>query len=286
MNSKNAGPGGNWTAYWLDRLDKEISLRNLSNATLRNYSRCVEEFLNSSPGAPTWNARNRVKQHLLSLKSRLSASTVNLHRDALGFLFREVIRKPEIVDGLPRLKEAKTLPAILGAAQVSRVLGSVLNIKHRLILSLAYGAGLRLGELAALETKDLDFERSTIHVRRGKGAKDRLVMLPGNLAVPLRNYLLATQPVRFLFESRQPGRPLSKRTIQAVFEKACEKAGVQGKKGIHSLRHSFATHLLENGTNLRYIQSLLGHSSSKTTERYTHVARDRLAAIQSPLDKL
>jgi site-specific recombinase XerD len=192
---------------------------------------------------------------------------------------------PETCRGIPKLKEDQKLPRVLGPEETESLITGVPNPKHRMILSLAYGCGFRVSELARLRKDDFDFQRKLIRIRQGKGAKDRLVMLPAALETPLSEFLRSHSPLTFLFES-QPGRHLNKRTLQSVFTKACAKAGIRSDGGIHSLRHSFATHLLEAGTDIRCIQVLLGHSSCKTTERYTHVAATHLATIPSPLDNL
>jgi integrase/recombinase XerD len=146
--------------------------------------------------------------------------------------------------------------------------------------------GLRVSELAHLRVGDLDFVRGTVFVRQAKGNKDRIVMLPHSLIAELKGYLAAYRPRDFVFEGGEPGRPLTTRTFQAVFHRALERAGVEYDGGIHGLRHAFATHLLEGGTDLKMIQALLGHASYKTTERYARVATHRMAAVVSPLDRV
>lgn len=239
------------------------------------------------PGPPRqWKARD-IGNHLLFLThdQSLSPSTVNLHHDALNFFFRNVVGHPDAVHGIPRLREDQKLPRVLGVAEAGNLIGSIRNLKHKLMLSLAYGCGLRVSELARLQLADLDFGRKIIRVCKGKGSKDRQVMLPSSLEGPLTEYLKSHSPEKFLFEGSK-GKCLSKRTFQMVFSRACTGAGIRPGGGIHSLRHTFATHLLEAGTDIRCIQVLLGHSSCKTTERYTHVAATHLATISSPIDRL
>ena len=225
---------------------------------------------------------------LLTLKQvkGLNAATVNLYRDGLSFFCQNVSKSSLRFDTIPRLKENAKLPVVLDAKSIGKVIGSIQNQKHRLALSLAYGSGLRVSELAALRICDINFNRSVIHIRNGKGGKDRVALLPEILRKPFQEYLDHFRPKTFLFESPLTGKALTRRTFQLVFETACKKAGIVKFGGIHSLRHSFATHLLENGTDLRFIQALLGHSSSKTPERYTHVAVHNLVQIISPLDRL
>jgi site-specific recombinase XerD len=274
-----------WRAIWMDKLRKELSTRNYSQETRKNYLFAVEGFLRDHPFSPRRMASRHVRDHLLRIQSArgLSASTVNLHHDALRFFFNQVIRFPDPVQGLSKQKEEQKLPRVLSRNEAEAMIVSVRNPKHRLILCLAYGCGFRVSELAHLRLEDVDFDRKLIRVRNGKGAKDRLVMLPTSLEKPVREYLDFHRPSVYLFESL-PGRAQSKRSLQMVFSNACVRAGTSPAGGIHSLRHSFATHLLEAGTDIRCIQVLLGHSSCKTTERYTHVAAKHLATITSPVD--
>lgn len=278
---------GTWSDTWLAKLTQELHLRNYSPETHKNYRYALRRFLLRPPKSPFQMTCQDVRAHLLHLHHacKLSASTVNLHHDALNFFFTRVLHFPAPVRDIPKLKEAETLPRVLSISEADSVIAGVCNSKHRLALSLAYGCGLRVSELVRLRLDDLDFGRKLIRIRNGKGAKDRLVMLPQSLEPFLRDFLRRSSPRIFLFE-HTPGRVPNKRQFQTVFTKACLKAGISPEGGIHSLRHSFATHLLEAGTDIRCIQVLLGHASCKTTERYTHVAATFLATIASPMDRL
>lgn len=278
---------GNWTDHWIGRLDQEGRLRNHSANTLRNYRQAVGAFLDGKPGPPWAWKRETLAAFLRGLRDKgLSAATVNLYRDGLAFFCRNVTRTPDCVRALPKLKAAQKLPAILPRESVQAILEAAANPKHRLPLTLAYGCGLRVSELAHLRLGDLDFTRGTLFVRQAKGKKDRLVMLPRSIIGELKGYLAAYRPLDYVFEGSEPGRPLTTRTFQAAFHRALEKAGVVYEGGIHSLRHAFATHLLEGGTDLKMIQALLGHASYKTTERYARVSTNRMAAVVSPLDRM
>lgn len=167
-----------------------------------------------------------------------------------------------------------------------RIIQPVVNLKHRAILFLIYSAGLRVGEVVRLRVSDLDAERGTVHIRQGKGKKDRLTLLSHVAYSLLRTYLEEEQPQVWLFPGQERGSHIRERTVQKVFEQAYRASGVAKPASVHTLRHCFATHLLENGTDLRYIQELLGHQSSRTTERYTHVSIRDISRIQSPLDRL
>ncbi len=277
-----------WNAYWVERLKKEIRARNYSKETEKNYALALRTFLEKCPGNPKEKSQRIVQSFLLDIREKngLNASTINLYRDGLSFFFHHVLKMPEVIEGIPRLKEQQALPDVFDIHSMARMLNGIENPKHRLALSLIYGCGLRVGEAASLQLNEIDFARKTIMIRQGKGGKDRMVMLPESSTPLLRAYLNDYSPKKYLFETSIPGKPLNKRTFQLVFKAACGKAGIIQKGGIHSLRHSFATHLLENGTDLRYIQALLGHSNSKTTERYTRVATNHVVSIKSPMDIL
>lgn len=280
-------PEGDWSEYWIPKLEKAASARNLSANTVRNYSIAVRAFLAQLPGPPSRWEPETLRHFLASLKERgLAGSTMNLYRDSLAFFCRHVCHVPHCVESLAKAKEAKKLPDILAPEKVQEVLGALKSPKHRLALALTYGCGLRVAELAHLKKEDIDTIRGTIFIREGKGDKDRMVMLPHSLVNPLREYLQTYLPLVYLFEGAEPGRPLARRTFQGIFTQALERCGISHQGGIHSLRHAFATHLLESGTDLKMIQSLLGHASCKTTERYARVASHRLIRVQSPVDRV
>ncbi len=276
-----------WTGYWSHKLEQAVRARNYSRETFKNYDLALRTFMVTHPGAPQYWKQSDIRDFLLELKAEgKSGSTINLYRDGLAFFCKKVVGISSCLEGIPRMKEDQSHPKILDAEKIARVFAGMRNPKHKLALSIAFGCGLRVAELAALKIQDLDFTRRIVHVRQGKGKKDRIVMLPDTLEKPLQDYLACYQPKLYLFESPLPGRPMARRTFQEVFKQACHKAGIKAVGGIHSLRHSFATHLLESGTDIRFIQALLGHSSSKTTERYTHVAAHNIRRITSPLDLL
>jgi site-specific recombinase XerD len=212
-----------------------------------------------------------------------SASSMNTAISALKFFYGNVL-KQNTANVSKRPRNDKKLPMVIARTEVRRLFEAETNIKHRLLLMLAYSAGLRVSEIAQLKPEDIDFERKLILVRRGKGRKDRYTMLSEQAAQVLKEYYQLQPPGRWVFPGIDPLNHLTIRSAQHIFEQAAQKAGITRDISIHTLRHSFATHLLENGTDIRYIQDLLGHRSVKTTQRYTHVAHTHALNIQSPLD--
>lgn len=211
---------------------------------------------------------------------------INQAISALKIFFKEVLKKPKVLINVPRPKKEKKLPDILSQQEVLRLLEAVDNVKHKAIMLLIYSAGLRVGEVVRLKAEDIDSERNLIHIRQGKGRKDRYTLLSSMALDALNLYIELYGPYKWLFPGAEPGRHITERSVQKVFDGAKERAGIRKDVSVHTLRHSFATHLLEAGTDLRYIQELLGHQSSKTTEIYTHVSKKELGRIQSPLDRI
>jgi site-specific recombinase XerD len=205
--------------------------------------------------------------------------------NAIKFYFEKVIHRPRIVVDLPRPKKPLVLPKVMGKKSIGRIIRETENIKHRCMLMLAYAAGLRVSEIVAVRLKDIDSDRMTIFISRAKGKKDRVVGLSEMLLQELRQYYIQYKPKVYLFEG-EPGRMYANRSVQKVFQLAKERAGIKVPGGIHTLRHSYATHLLESGTDIRFIQELLGHNSILTTRRYTHVSIQFTSKIRSPLDDL
>ena len=205
-----------------------------------------------------------VKDYLFHLveEKEVSTSTLNIAVNALKFYYGEVLKR-RFAYGIKRPKKDKKLPVVLSQEDVSRILSSVTNIKHKLILMLMYSAGLRVSEVVKLKPEDIDTERRLIHIRGAKGRKDRYTMLSEVALDMLNEYIQKYKPQTWLFPGAKPGAHVTTRTVQAIFEKACEKAKIGKEVSVHSLRHSFATHLLESCVDLRYIQELLGHKSSK-----------------------
>ena len=203
----------------------------------------------------------------------------------MKFCFEQVLNQPKIFITIPRPKKHLQLPKVYATEQVKKIIQSTNNEKHKTMLMLAYATGLRLQEIINLKIKDINSARMVINVIRAKGKKDRQAILSEKLLVQLRKYFKLYRPKEWLFEG-QAGKQYGYRSLQLVFQQAKERNGIQIPGGIHTMRHSFATHLLENGTDIRLIQELLGHNSIKTTIRYTHVSKAQLQKIKSPLDEL
>lgn len=220
------------------------------------------------------------------LKKKLSAAYQNQIINGIKKFYQTVEHKKMNPDLIMRPKNPKTLPHILSQEEVKKILDAHKNPKHRLMLSMIYGCGLRCGELLHLKAEHIDSDRLILNIRQGKGQKDRIVPLSPRLLDMLREYYRQYRPSTFLFEGIKAGQPYDQRSLQEVMKTALQKAGINKPATLHWLRHSYATHLLESGTDLRYIQELLGHRSSRTTEIYTHVSKLSIQNIISPFDKL
>jgi site-specific recombinase XerD len=216
---------------------------------------------------------------------RVSHSYQNSAINAIKFYYEKVLGGSRRFYFVDRPLKQKTLPVVLSGEEVKRLIEATDNLKHKCMLMVCYSAGLRMSELLNLQIKDIDSKRMRIFVRAGKGKKDRMTLLSEKTLLILREYYIMYTPKTYLFEGSDGGR-YGERSVQQVLKGAVESAGIRKKVSLHTLRHSFATHLLEKGTDLRYIQVLLGHDSSKTTEIYTHVSTKMIEAIKSPMDSL
>ena len=271
-----------------EAMQRELKLRGYSPKTARVYVRHVEGFTRYFKRSPAELDQEHIRQYLLHLTDEKGVSTAYWDQavSALKFLYGRVLKRPFIADSLPRPKKEHKLPAVLSANEVKRFLDSVRNIKHLSMLMLMYSAGLRVGEVVKLKVEDIDSDRCSIHVRGAKGKKDRYTLLSDVALEVLRMYWRLYRPRDWLFPGDRKDKHITIRTVQKIVERTRQSAGIRKAFSAHTLRHSFATHLLENGTDLRYIQELLGHKSSKTTEVYTHVTRRDIARIKSPLDSI
>lgn len=257
-------------------------LRGYSARTRDIYLRCLGGYFEFAGGDLVRPDVGKIKSFLLEKHVRdYAPSTVNLYLNAIKFFYEQVERVKIRVD-LKFSRRPRTLPVVLSREEISRVLEEIKNHKHKLMVSLAYGSGLRVSEVVNLRVCDLDFEGGLIFVSKGKGGKDRVTIFPEKLIDELKIGLLKKTGTDLVFASRRGGK-LTARTAQKIFETALKKSGIRRQASFHSLRHSFATHLMEDGVNLRFVQELLGHSDIKTTVRYTKVAKGAMARIKSPL---
>jgi integrase/recombinase XerD len=258
-------------------------------ATVRTYTSMMETFLRfvAPKEASECNAEDLVRMvNDYILPRGLSYSFQNQLISAVKKFYSEIHK--EVIDPgtFSRPRAQHRLPNVLSKEEVKRILAAPLNEKHRVILSIVYGCGLRRSEVIMLESQDIDRDRMLLTIRQSKGFKDRVVPISQKLVDMVDTYLKRYRPVVYLFEGQRQGDRYSAASIEKVFRMACEKAGIKKKITLHGLRHSYATHLLEAGTDLRYIQELLGHKSSKTTEIYTHVTEKSIQKIRTPFDDL
>jgi integrase/recombinase XerD len=275
-----------------DRMQADLNLRGCASSTKQSYLQYACHFsMFHGRRSPEHMGEEHVRAYLLHLinEKKASQAVLTMNVAALKFLYAITLKRPEVVAAIPWPKRARILPLILSAAEVERFLAAVQPIKYRVIAAVAYGAGMRVSEACRLQVGDIQSERKLIHIREGKGKKDRLVMLSDRLLIILREYFGLVRPPRpFLFPGNQPCKPISESSVQRAFHAAAIRAGIRATRRLtpHSLRHCFATHLLEAGTDIRVIQVLLGHSSIRTTARYTQVSERHIASVQSPLDRL
>jgi integrase/recombinase XerD len=270
------------------RMTEDMTLRNRAPKTIRAYTGYVADFARYFHAPPDRLGPEHVRSYLLHLLQERQASwdVYRQARLALRFFYTVTLGREWVVARVARPKVPKKLPVVLSRGETARFLDALENPKHRALLMTAYAGGLRLSEVARLRVEDIDSARMVIHVRQGKGQKDRDVMLSPRLLAVLRDYWKLQRPGPFLFPGREPDRPVSVRTVQMVCQHALAASGLGKHVHMHTLRHSFATHLLESGTDLRTIQVLLGHRSFGTTARYLHITTAALKSTRSPFDGL
>ncbi len=275
----------NWK-YCPEDFYQKLEIRKYALNTAKIYIGMFERFINHYKHIddPMHISEQQVKQFLQKLvQEKRSDSYINQAINAIKFYFEVVKEMPNRFYDVERPIKKETLPKVISKQSVFRMIDSCTNIKHRCIVSLLYSAGLRRNELRHLQVDDIDSERMSIYIKDSKGGKDRLTLLSRRVLTDLRVYYQQYKPKKYLFEGTDAGK-YSETSISKIVSRAASKAGIRKRVTPHMLRHSFATHLLESGTDLRYIQTLLGHNSSKTTEIYTHVAVNGLTSIKNPLD--
>ena len=262
-----------------NKLKRELEIRNFSNSTIKSYMHSVKKFLEFSEDKEL--NENSVKDYVQKEIKNKEPVSVSHSIFAISFFFDKVLNQKI---SLPRPKRNKKIPEILTPEEIKKMIESTTNIKHKLILKLLYGCGLRVSEIVNLHKKNINFSEKLIHIILAKGKKDRFVKIPNSILEELKAYCNLSDS-EILFPSNRTGK-LTTATIQALVEISAKRAGIKKRVYPHLLRHSFATHLLENGTDLRIIQKLLGHSDIKTTQVYTQISQASIKNINSPLDNI
>ncbi len=273
----------------LERMKADMALRNLRPSTQEDYGRLCSAFARWHGRSPADLGSEDVRAFLvwLSSEQKRSASTLGVYIAALRFLYGVTLGRPEVMAPFTPPRRAQKLPQVLTGSEIQALLAAIRWPKHRALAMTLYGAGLRVGEACALQVTDIDSQRMVIHVRDGKGGKDRYTMLSPTLLAELRAYWSAVRPPRpYLFPGKDGCSPLHVSSVQHALTRAGLVARLKVAVSPHMLRHCFATHLLEQGVDLRTIQSMLGHSDINTTTRYLHVTTRHLKGVRSPLDLL
>lgn len=271
-----------------DQMILDMKLRGFSPNTIDCYLRYARKFAQYHMRSPADLGEKHIRDYLAHVIGRgVKQGTLAMNVAALKFLYRVTLERPTVVDGIPWPKVEKRVPVVLSGSEVEQLFRTIRSLKHRTILMTAYGAGLRIAEACSLKTSDVDSDRMVIHVHQGKGKKDRCVMLSERLLLCLREYWKHSRPLApYFFPGGIPGRPLTTGAVSRVVRKAVTDCGFAKHATSHSMRHSFATHLLETGSDIRTIQMLLGHSSIRTTAQYTKVSTAHIGRTKSPLDLL
>jgi site-specific recombinase XerD len=269
-----------------EQMQRDLELRGLSPKTQKAYLHQARDFACYFKKSPEQLGEEEVKEylHYILKERKVSNSTYKQTYGSLKFLYQTTLKRNCVFDKIPSLKSKKKLPVVLDRTEVEALFPVTKNLKHKTILMITYSSGLRLSETAHLKISDIDSKRMMVRIQQGKGGKDRYSILSTVALEALRQYYREYRPKEWLFEGHCCDKHISERSIQKIFETAKTRAGITKPASVHTLRHSFATHLLEAGTDLYNIQLLLGHKSPKTTTIYLHVSRKDLAKIVSPLD--
>jgi site-specific recombinase XerD len=271
-----------------ERFEEELRLRGYSEVTNRIYVRAVRKFVEFHDRSPRRLGAEEIRAYLVHITIDKQWSRSGIHQAicALKFFYTQVLDRPWEISKVHYPRRKKKLPVFLTQQEVVRLLSATSNLKHKGLLMTLYSAGLRLSEVLALEPTDIDSSTMRIHVREGKGGKERYSVLSATLLETLRCYFRRYRPQPWLFCGATQSEPMSPRTVQRIVGTTAQQAGLLKQVTPHVLRHSFATHLLEQGTSLVYIQALLGHRNLKSTVIYTHVNQEALSKVPSPLDSL
>lgn len=270
------------------RMLEDMRLRNFSPHTQEAYVRAVAQFTRYFMRPPQTLGPDHVRQFLLYMvqERRVSWSTYNIARCALLFFFRITLGRDTAIGSLPCARDRKRVPIVLSQEELQRFFDALVSVKHKALFMTAYGAGLRVSELVSLRVEDIDSKRMLIRVQQGKGQKERYAKLSQHLLEVLRDYYRTCRPNGWLFPGRTPDEPLNRMTVNKAIEAVCKRAGLSKKITPHTFRHTYATHMLDAGADLRTIQVLLGHQHLKSTTIYMHVSQAKIDAAPSPLDQM
>lgn len=271
-----------YMADLINIITQELKLRNYSPKTIKAYT-FVAKDLYLTFKKPIRNISNEeIRKYLLNKKDKgLSSQTLSLYANAINYILKEIYKREDF-EKLRHPKRSKKLPVILSREEIQDIINTIDNLKHRLMISTAYAAGLRVSEVVCLKVADIDLKELTLVVRQGKGKKDRLTVLSENIVIDLEKMVTDKVFDEYVFLSERGGK-LTESTAQKIFHTALRRVGIEKPATFHSLRHSFATHLLEDGVDVRYVQELLGHANIRTTQIYTKVTNPSIKKIKSPL---
>ena len=271
-----------------EQFKRDLSIKGFSDKTQSTYLRHVIAFSKFHDKSPDLLGTEEIKDylHYIITEKNISKSYVNQVYSGLKFFYETTLNRDWDMKSIPRTKKIKKLPLVLSKEEVKRILESNTNLKHRALLTTIYSAGLRVSEAVNLKIADIDSDNMLIKVNEGKGGKDRFTILSGVTLDILRDYFKYYKPNEWLFPGADKDKPITTRTVERVMENSVNKAKIKKRATVHTLRHSFATHLLENGTDIYYIQKLLGHTNISTTSIYLHVSNMKIKNIKSPMDTL
>jgi integrase/recombinase XerD len=267
----------------LQKIKDELKLRNYSPRTIESYLSCLAEYFKYIKNIKREPDISIIKKYLLEKQDRKQSSqTINLHLQAIKYFYREIMKSKTDID-IKFAKTASKLPVVLSKNEIEKIINSIKNKKHQLLIALSYGAGFRVSEAINLKVRDININELSIHLKGAKGNKDRITIFPEKLKNDIINISAGRKADDYFFKSNRDGK-LTERTAQKVFENALNNAKIEKDATFHSLRHSFATHLLENGVDVRFVQELLGHANIRTTQIYTKVTNPSIRKIKSPLE--
>lgn len=270
-----------------DEMLTDLQLKGLTVRTQKTYLREVRNLANYFGRSPDELGEREIKEYLLHLRNdrKVSEGTYRFYSYGLKFFYKHTLKRDYVMEKIPFPKQKKRLPVVLDLKEVESLFSVTTNLKHKVILMITYSSGLRVSEAARLKVTDIDSKRMMVRISQGKGGKDRDSILSHTTLECLRSYWKKYHPEKWLFEGQDKNKPISTSSIRYIFSNAKKRSGIKKLATVHTLRHSFATHLIEAGTSLHHVQLLLGHRSPTTTTVYLHVSQVNLAQVASPLDK-